>query len=87
MSKRSKSCKGKKNLLFRGRRMQPCTYCGRPLYRETATVDHVRPLSAGGMHKLNNCVLACQSCNNRKGSMSREQFLHLIYCDRMGAPA
>jgi 5-methylcytosine-specific restriction endonuclease McrA len=68
---------GKRAVLFKGRRTRPCAYCGKRLTPVIATVDHVRPVSAGGMHKLSNCVLACKTCNSKKGHMSREQFIKL----------
>lgn len=82
MKRRCKSMKGKKHMLFAGRRMQPCEYCGTPLTVHNATVDHVRPLSAGGSSKLRNCVLACKRCNGRKGSLTREQFIALLALER-----
>lgn len=36
-----------------------------PLQR---TVDHVIPVSFGGKDSLDNLVLACKSCNSRKGA-------------------
>lgn len=54
-----------------------CAYCGvttiwkhedRKLW---PTLDHVIPLSKGGPHVLANAVLACFSCNARKGNRSR----------------
>jgi len=40
-----------------------CFYCGekRPL-----TIDHVIPLSKGGLHTASNIVPACKSCNSSK---------------------
>lgn len=52
-----------------------CAYCRVPTvvkpeagrrHRER-TLDHVVPLSAGGKDELENVVLACRSCNARKG--------------------
>ena len=56
-----------------------CHYCGkRNLVREEnpvtgrqpanmATIDHVMPLSKGGAKEdPDNCVIACQSCNEEK---------------------
>lgn len=80
--KKRKNSAGKKNVLFKGRRMVPCEYCGAPLTRDKATLDHVKPLSAGGYDRLRNCVLACLACNQRKGAMSREQFLKVLDAER-----
>ncbi|MCA8962010.1 MAG: HNH endonuclease [Planctomycetes bacterium] len=45
-----------------------CQYCGRKPKREHLTIDHVVPRSRGGRSGWTNCVVACQSCNSRKGS-------------------
>lgn len=39
------------------------------------TIDHVVPRSKGGNDSLDNLVLACASCNTRKGSLSYEEFV------------
>jgi 5-methylcytosine-specific restriction endonuclease McrA len=51
-----------------------CWYCGVLLAKEESTLDHVIPRSAGGRTRLGNLVLACKSCNMRKGSLSLEQY-------------
>lgn len=45
-----------------------CVYCATPLTPDTATLDHVCPVSRGGTHAPGNLVIACQSCNQLKGS-------------------
>ncbi len=46
-----------------------CAYCRRPFgIRLKATMDHVLPLSLGGLHTKENVVPACRSCNSRKGA-------------------
>ena len=37
-------------------------------HRDSATVDHVIPLTAGGAHSYENCRAAHYRCNSRKGS-------------------
>jgi 5-methylcytosine-specific restriction endonuclease McrA len=44
-----------------------CVYCATPLTPETATLDHVFPVSRGGTHAPGNLVVACQTCNQLKG--------------------
>ena len=41
---------------------QRCIYCGKP----SESIDHVFPLSRGGMSVTENCVPACLSCNGSK---------------------
>ncbi|MDK2970318.1 MAG: hypothetical protein PWP23_73 [Candidatus Sumerlaeota bacterium] len=45
-----------------------CQYCGRKPPREELTIDHVVPRSRGGRSEWENVVLACQSCNAKKGN-------------------
>ncbi|HEV2559438.1 MAG TPA: HNH endonuclease signature motif containing protein [Microvirga sp.] len=60
-----------------------CVHCGRPvrprargLHRapDLATLDHLTPRSAGGRTVIENLALACQACNNARGSLSLEAF-------------
>jgi 5-methylcytosine-specific restriction endonuclease McrA len=60
--------------LFGNRKHRPCAYCGKRLSRQTATFDHVKPLSGGGYDKTKNGAIACRQCNGAKGSKSVEQF-------------
>jgi hypothetical protein len=40
-----------------------CLYCG----EASESIDHVHPLSRGGLSVTENCVPACLGCNGRKG--------------------
>jgi hypothetical protein len=40
-----------------------CLYCGQP----SESIDHVHPLSRGGLSVTENCVPACLACNGHKG--------------------
>lgn len=50
-----------------------CFYCGKPMF--TYHVDHFIPLSKGGANSPDNLVLACQFCNDSKGSKLPEEWL------------
>ena len=65
-----------------------CHYCGAriaaysngyalrwSMVKRQASVDHVQPLSRGGSNDDTNLVAACQECNQRKGSLTRDEFL------------
>ena len=39
-----------------------CIYCG----HDSESIDHVLPLSKGGLSITENCVPACLSCNGKK---------------------
>jgi 5-methylcytosine-specific restriction endonuclease McrA len=53
----------KKNVMIRDKNV--CGYCGSAT---NLTIDHIIPVSRGGKTNFENCVTACRSCNNRKGS-------------------
>ena len=53
----------KKNVMIRDGFV--CQYCGTA---KDLTIDHVRPRSFGGKSTFENCVTACQTCNNRKSN-------------------
>jgi len=40
-----------------------CVYC---CSEDSLTIDHVIPISKGGQNTLENVVIACMSCNNKK---------------------
>lgn len=51
-----------------------CAYCSKrnvPLQ-----IEHIKPKSKGGSNRVSNMTLACEKCNQRKGSKSIEDFLH-----------
>lgn len=69
-SKRKKCYKGAKSKLFA---KDPfCYWCRCELTRETMTLDHVIPLSRGGLNNANNYVAACEPCNTKRGSSMPE---------------
>ena len=45
-----------------------CIYCGEKHYEHDLTIDHVHPRTMGGNDITSNCVPACRSCNQSKGS-------------------
>jgi 5-methylcytosine-specific restriction endonuclease McrA len=45
-----------------------CVWCGRELWRGDLTLEHVVPRSRGGHATPENAVVACRSCNRRRGS-------------------
>lgn len=47
-----------------------CRYCGRA---NNLSIDHVIPRSQGGIHESENLVVACRSCNSKKGGRTPEQ--------------
>ncbi len=49
-----------------------CAYCGKEGKLE---VEHVHPRSKGGSNSVNNLVVACRPCNEKKGNKSLAEFL------------
>lgn len=52
-----------------------CQYCGRT--SQVLTIDHVVPRHLGGMHRWDNVVAACPSCNHRKGGRRLDE-CHMV---------
>ena len=45
-----------------------CIYCGEKHHEHDLTIDHVHPRTMGGTNITSNCVPACRTCNQSKGS-------------------
>ena len=61
-----------------------CAYCGKkdvPLQ-----VEHMHPRSRGGSNSVNNLTLACQPCNQKKGSRTAAEFGHPQLTARAARP-
>lgn len=44
-----------------------CTYCGRAAPTVVLHVDHIKPVSEGGLNDIFNLTTACEDCNAGKG--------------------
>lgn len=51
-----------------------CFYCRKVLKDGSGTIDHVEPVSLGGVSEIQNLVLACKPCNASKGHRPIETF-------------
>lgn len=51
-----------------------CAYCGCQLDPETATADHMIPLSRGGSNNIENIAASCLSCNCSKKDKTPEEY-------------
>ncbi len=56
----------KRNVFLRDR--YTCQYCGTDVNEQTATLDHVHPISHGGTSSWLNLTTACKACNYRKAA-------------------
>ena len=59
-----------------------CFYCGKKMLMDGDShspdywqVEHVNPISNGGMHQIENVVYACLSCNTSKGPKLVEDWM------------
>jgi len=50
-----------------------CAYCGKT--GVSLQVEHIIPKSNGGTNKISNLTLACESCNQKKGANTVQEFL------------
>jgi HNH endonuclease len=55
-----------------------CWYCG----EKAETGDHGIPLSRGGSKKIHNLYPACVCCNQRKGTLTIDEFRELSKVDK-----
>jgi 5-methylcytosine-specific restriction endonuclease McrA len=53
-----------------------CAYCEIPLFGEYH-LDHMIPVSRGGIHDWSNIAIACQPCNQRKHAKTAEEFVRM----------
>lgn len=62
-----------------------CHWCGRavrkaraslkgPIPNDIATLDHLEPVSKGGLTNTHNCVVACYACNTERGDMPADRW-------------
>ena len=52
-----------------------CPYCCEPLTTSNVHLDHIKPLSKGGTHSVDNLAAVCADCNMAKHSSSLVAFL------------
>ena len=45
-----------------------CHWCGLIITLDTSTIEHIIPLSKGGLDCANNRTLACEPCNSARGN-------------------
>lgn len=50
-----------------------CAYCSEKISHKQLTIDHIVPVSKGGLTTWSNCVTACKKCNSHKADFSIEE--------------
>ena len=63
------------------KQMNQCFYCRKKIGTRSCHVDHVKPLWKGGKNHHTNFVLACPSCNIRKGA--NNPYINVIQDNRI----
>lgn len=61
-----------------------CCYCGiecsdNPTEPNSVTLEHVIPFSDSQDDSYENCVVACASCNSKRGNMPTDKFMAATY--------
>jgi 5-methylcytosine-specific restriction endonuclease McrA len=56
-----------------------CQYCGDEVTDQTATLDHVHPISQGGKSTWDNLSTACKPCNYRKAASTKMKPMIMPY--------
>lgn len=60
------------------RQSYKCALSGRSLEPDTATLDHIVPVSSGGNDTVENLQWLHQDVNRMKGTMEQAEFLRLV---------
>ncbi len=55
-----------------------CVWCGRAAWRRDLTCEHVVPRSRGGHLVPENALVACRSCNRRRGSRPVDAYVRQL---------
>ena len=55
-------------------RYKRCAYCENPLKFQDSHIDHITPVSKGGLGTLSNTVLVCSKCNLSKKAKTLRRF-------------
>lgn len=63
-----------------------CPYCERPLGSDPR-LDHIYPVSKGGLSVSTNLIFVCLQCNQRKSDMTLAAFLKAYSLDRQAVEA
>ena len=52
-----------------------CYYCQKKIFGKDVTMDHIVPVSRGGLSSKSNCVPCCKACNNKKSDLTAVDLL------------
>jgi 5-methylcytosine-specific restriction endonuclease McrA len=57
---------------------EPCPYCGTTLTVRNFSLDHLTPVSREPDFTIDNQVVCCHDCNQRKGMLNGQEFHALL---------
>jgi hypothetical protein len=66
-----------------------CCWCGTQCVPESnqsnsATIEHIQPRSLGGADDQENYAMSCSRCNNKRGTLSVEDFMNNKFASTAG---
>lgn len=70
-TKRRKNARWRRRCIIKAKGPN-CHWCQKQLTLDSSTLDHVIPLSRGGLDNANNTVLSCEPCNHGRGNAMPE---------------
>mgnify|MGYP001407649701 CR=1 FL=1 len=73
-SARSKQTSAKRRLAGQLNSFNRCPYCATKLSFDQSHLDHIHPVSKGGLSEDDNLVLICAPCNTSKGAKTLRAF-------------
>ena len=73
-SARSKQTSAKRRLASQLNSFNRCPYCAAKLSFDQSHLDHIHPVSKGGLSEDDNLVLICAPCNTSKGAKTLRAF-------------
>lgn len=83
--KREQAKKFRRDLHMQLSKVAVCPYCGGSLSGSNAHLDHIYPISKGGLSTLRNLVFVCDRCNLDKSDSMLRKFLQRFGCDEQQA--
>lgn len=68
---------------WKNRNKVECFWCRCKFRGDDMHIDHVVPISKGGLHCLQNLVTSCAKCNQRKSARNPEEFNRRSHAPRL----
>ena len=72
---RAQAAKHRNDFRSQYEKVRSCPYCGDGLSQSDCHLDHIYPVSKGGLSTKKNLVFVCSNCNKRKGDKMLRKFI------------